>query len=356
MKKILWFIISILTLFQITYATDSCNKIVPQYAEFIWEITFWVNIRSYPCVYKSTIIKWAKKWEQYKIISKVDWWYKVILNDWTYARIRDKAIKKIWELSKKDKWTEIIKKEYILTNDDYKIINKITSKISKIVNERWYKYKNIFVSKLQKLLITKNRNERFIKIVNKIIENTKKINLKENSLILYKKFNIDIEKVKDYWLTLHNNERKKLWLSPLSYDERLNSTAYEWAIISQDKWDLDHRRNPSDSTYDYKKIEKWFRERWVKCKIKARTTSSESIWKFSYRCSDSDCTKQLYKSTKEIFDLYMAEKWTSYTPHYRAIVHKYITKLWLWFAISGPDNEWFYNYYMITHYCTEFED
>ncbi len=358
MKKLILFLVIYLISFQVTFATDACNKIILQKAEFVWEVIKWVNVRSYPCIYKSRVLRWAKIWEQFKIIAKVDGYYKIRLINWKIVWIWDKSIKKIWELAKEDKWQEIKKiiKPYKLNYNDYIIINKINKKIEKIINNRWYKYKNVFINKLQKLLVKKVKSKKFIVIVNQIIKNIKKVNLNENALNLYKKFHIDIEKVKDYWLKLHNNERKKIWLAPISYDKRLNNSAYEWAIISKDKWNLNHRRNYFDSTYDYKKIENWFRERWVKCKIKARTTSSESIWKFSYRCFDSNCTDELYKSTKEIFDLYMAEKWTSYTPHYRAIVHKYITKLWLWFSISGPDNEWFYNYYMITHYCTEFED
>lgn len=358
MKNIVLIIITFFLFLPFSYATDSCEKIILQEAEFIWEITFWSNVRSYPCVNKSKILRWAKTWEQYKVIAKVDWWYKVKMDNWDIAWIWDKAIKKVWELDEQDKWQEIIvkiKEPYKLTTSDYAYVNKITARIKKLVNKKWYKYKDLLVNALQKYLIKKNRSEKIIAVINEVIKNTKKVSLKDNSLTHYKKFNINIDKVKEYWLNLHNIERKKLWLPSFSYDDRLDNTAYERSMESLDKWVLDHRREAWETNYDYKKIENWFQERWVKCKVKNRTTSSESIWKFAYLCDDSDCSDDLYKTTKTIFDIYMAEKWTSYDLHYRAIAHSNITKIWLWFGIKGPDHEWFYDYYITTHYCTEFE-
>ena len=125
-----------------------------------------------------------------------------------------------------------------------------------------------------------------------------------------------------------------------------------------EKWIMDHKRNYWDASYDYHKIEKWFQERWVKCKPKNRVTSSESIWKFWYYCKDNECTDELLKSVKQIFDIYMAEKWQSYDLHYRAITHASISKMWVWIAIKKSEDEWFnnyYDYYITTHYCTEFD-
>jgi hypothetical protein len=170
-------------------------------------------------------------------------------------------------------------------------------------------------------------------------------------------YNINKNIIDRYWLNLHNNARKKRQLWTYSYDLRLQNTAIEWSYNNFDKKSMDHKRESFDSWYDYPKIEDWFQERWVNCKVKWRTTTSESIWKYGFYCTDWECTEELKLSLKEIFDIYMAEETMSYpaNAHYKAIVSPYISKMWLGITLYKADLPNYYEYYMTTHYCTEFK-
>lgn len=250
--------------------------------------------------------------------------------------------------------------EYKLSKKEILIVNKITNKIEKIINKDPLKYKDLLIKQLTKVSNKLKTWSQKKVIIDTLIKNTQKINLYNHSKNHYSKFNIDFNKVKSSWLSWHNEARKKIWVNSYSYSNILDNSAYEWSIISREKWIMEHKRNYFDSYYDYKKIEAWFNDRWVNCKVKNWTTASESIWKFWYYCKNKDCTDELIKSLKVIFDIYMAEKWLPYPQdaHYRAIVHPDLTKIWLGIALEQSfDDEYknfkSYNYYVTTHYCTE---
>jgi len=189
MRKLIIFLISVILLIQSTYATDSCEQIVLQEAEFVGEITISANVRDYPCVNKSKVIRGSKVWERYNVVAKVDWWYKVKLDNWEIVWIRDQAMKKVGELSealKEVKSVEEVKviklvakpevaneyedTQYSLTISDYVVINKIDEKIKSIIDDKGVEYKEIFIDRLAKLLNSKVRSERFVKVVEKIME------------------------------------------------------------------------------------------------------------------------------------------------------------------------------------------
>jgi hypothetical protein len=50
------------------------------------------------------------------------------------------------------------------------VINKINSRIKSIIDEKWIEYKDIFIERLAKLLNSKVRSERYVKVVEKIME------------------------------------------------------------------------------------------------------------------------------------------------------------------------------------------
>jgi hypothetical protein len=60
MRKLIIFLIPVILFIQSTYATDSCEQIVLQEAEFVGEITVSANVRDYPCVNKSKVIRGSK--------------------------------------------------------------------------------------------------------------------------------------------------------------------------------------------------------------------------------------------------------------------------------------------------------
>ena len=253
---------------------------------------------------------------------------------------------------------------YILTYKDKKIINKVVKLIEIKTKKEWTSYKEKLIKKIEQLLKKVPKAKRadvlLSELLNKIQNKSSKVKQEVNTN------NINIDQLKTNWLNWHNTERNKLWLKNFSYDDRLISTANEWSQKQKEKWSMDHKRFNYSWFYDYNDIEKWFNDRWVNCKVKNRSTSSESIWYYSYFCKKdwSNCTQEANKALKWIFDLYMAEKWKSRSvnAHYRAITHKDFTKIWFWVAIEKQQHNYEYyndsNYYKIyatTHYCTEFE-
>jgi len=117
-------------------------------------------------------------------------------------------------------------------------------------------------------------------------------------------------------------------------------------------------RFPNWPFYDYDKIWERFSDRWVRCENKSWVTASESIWKFWYYCKYWDCSDKLLKSLKVIFDIYEGEKWLWYPAdaHYRWITHSELKFIWLWISIRKTDEKDYYEYYVTTHYCSQFKN
>ncbi len=186
MRKLIIFLIPVFLFIHGAYATDSCEQIVLQEAEFVGEITVSANVRDYPCVNKSKVIRGSKVWEKFNVVAKVDGWYKVKLDNWEIVWIRDQAMKKVGELPEALKEVKVIKLEakpavkvdseefedtqYVLTNEDYVIINRIDARIKSVIDDKWAEYKEIFIERLAKLLNSKVRSERYVKVVEKIME------------------------------------------------------------------------------------------------------------------------------------------------------------------------------------------
>ncbi len=235
------------------------------------------------------------------------------------------------------------------------LINKMSSKIKKNIDDKGPEYKKNIENKITELQKNNEYNDRNLNILENIKKN---INIKESDIEYieyYKKYNIDFQVIKDKWLQWHNYERDKLWKSLYTYDDKLIKTAYEWSHIQKDKWYSTHKRNIGDSYYNYPKIEKWFNDRWVKCEIIWWMTITESIWRQSYKCSENDCTDKLIWWLQKVFNMYMKEKWLKYpnNAHYRSIINNDLSKIW--FGISIKQNKNHYDFYLTTHYCTKFK-
>jgi len=253
--------------------------------------------------------------------------------------------------------------DYILTSSDKLLVNKLSYKIQNILNKSNLETRKKLEDKINKLQNQYKNNKKLNKIFEEIKINTHLISYKNEYLNHYKQYNIDFKTIQNNWLNRHNEVRVSLWEKLYSYDERLNNTAYEWSKTqAEEKKMMSHIRNDWDKFYDYKKIEKWFNDRWVKCKVVWWATTSESIWKYWYYCNDNDCTDELDSSLKEIFNIYMSEKWLWWfaEAHYRWITHKDLTKIWLWLRIEEVYDDTYkdyrsFNYYVTTHYCTSFK-
>jgi len=208
---------------------------------------------------------------------------------------------------------------YNLNSKDYIIINKISTKINNNIKYKSYNTINNIIEKLKKIKNKYKNNKRITKILEKIIDNLNK---------KYKNtYNLD-------WLNININEIKNNWLI------------------------MTHKRNLNDKNYyNYKKITNWFDNLWIKCKLNKWITNSESIAINYFQCNKkNNCTKNLSNSLKEIFNLYYNEKGSLYpqNAHYKAIVHPWLSKIWLWLTIKKDEYD-YYKVYIVTHYCSQLE-
>lgn len=258
-------------------------------------------------------------------------------------------------------WTLLIPNvtaNYTMSSMDKRIAKVIAIKVSKEVNKKNPRFKTAWEAKFKNILKKKKSGTRSYEILSEILKYHMKMDLSIFNNRQYSTLNINQESIKRYWLTLHNNARKQESLKNYSYDSRLTNTAIEWSYNNYDKWKMDHKRRSTDGWYDYNTIENWFQERWVQCRVKGRTTTSESIAKYGFYCKDLDCSSELQESLQVIFDIYMSEKTLIYpaNAHYKAIMSPNISKMWLWLTLYKSDLPDYYEYYVTTHYCSEFEN
>lgn len=357
MKRIILLFILLLFFSSKAFATDACEKFLPQEAHFLWKITIAANLRDYPCISKSDVFWTSKIWETYEIISKVDWWYHIKYSDNQTYWIWDQAVEKVAEIETIT-W-------YTLTSKDRIIINRFIYKVDKIVQVKWLVYRQYLVKKIWQIINNWNYSDKNIAILQEVKDRISQIEIKReeveqesinlsNSSVsnTYNLANIDLSKVKETWLGWYNSVRADLLRESYSYNSTLEQTALEWSETSKQRWDITHKRNKWDVYYDYAKITSWFKDRWVVCKNVNRITHTENIWWGMYWCSDSDCTEELIWAIRSTFDFYMSEKNKSYKPHYESIVNPYFNIMWLGISIEDLWNST-YKYYLTVHFCTE---
>ncbi len=163
---------------------------------------------------------------------------------------------------------------------------------------------------------------------------------------------VDMNRVRWAWLGFYNSTRRDTWLSPYSYDTRLDNTAHSWNVeFAKWRWLNHHRRNPSDSYYSYSTITEWFKSRGVIGKVAWWSTTTENVGYGYYSCNSSDCTDSLISSIRTTYEFYMSEKWRSYDAHYKSIVQPYFTKIGLDIIVVPEERR----YYLTVHYITDFE-
>jgi len=242
---------------------------------------------------------------------------------------------------------------YNLNSKDYIIINKISTKINNNIKYKSYNTINNIIEKLKKIKNKYKNNKRITKILEKIIDN---LNKKYKNTYNLDWLNININEIKNNWLKWHNE--KRIWITKLKYSEKLNNSANLWSKEMSKIWIMTHKRNLNDKNYyNYKKITNWFDNLWIKCKLNKWITNSESIAINYFQCNKkNNCTKNLSNSLKEIFNLYYNEKGSLYpqNAHYKAIVHPWLSKIWLWLTIKKDEYD-YYKVYIVTHYCSQLE-
>ncbi len=367
-----------------TFATDSCERIVLQEANFIWKAKFASNLRSLPCIATSTVYGASKPGALYRVIAKVDARYKIRMDDGTIYWIREESIERTNNTVTnpepvKEEYVEPVYEEpvkttwYQLTLADKRMINKFVYKMSKIINERWEEYKELLVSALWELIDEYWHVPRLVALFQDAIKKLNAIEKQEENVVVNNYVNtntsvntynlnnthwkesswgIDISRVKNVWMWRYNWVRKDLWRNAYVYNSKLESTALDWSKTSKARWYMDHKRNSADSYYDYNKITSWFKDRGVVCKNIYGVTHTENIWYGSFSCNDGECTDELIKWIRSTFDFFYNEKYKSYQAHYLSMVNKYFTQIWLWIELEDKWNG-YYKYYLTVHYCTE---
>ena len=272
------------------------------------------------------------------------------------------AIDKVYEVLKIDNKTEKAKKnlmswlemtlsKFELYWKNYEIISALISKINSSIDDNTIP---IVIENIQDSTTEENMDKS---------EDEKNIVWWDMSNDEGNPYRINLSKVKETWIWRQNEVRTPIGLSNYSSSSKLEKTAEEWAEILANRGDLDvmsvHKRDLSDSYYDYNKISNWMKDRGAVCKNINKYTFSESVAWTSYYCSESatDCTYELFDGMRKSFDRYMGERERDENsrPHYNAIISPNFKTQWLWITIKEKSPTHF-EVFITTHYCTELED
>lgn len=157
---------------------------------------------------------------------------------------------------------------------------------------------------------------------------------------------VDLVKVKNIRLSLHNIERKTKSLTPFMYSSWLESTAVTWAQHLANIGTTSHKRKITDGYYSYASIKQRFINHWITFTNKEKNGQplfTENLAWNVYTCKKIDCTDDFIKAIKKSRTFFMSEKWKSYKPHYNAIMGNF-TSIGLGVALSGN------KYYLVSHY------
>ncbi|MDD2693311.1 MAG: CAP domain-containing protein [Candidatus Gracilibacteria bacterium] len=167
--------------------------------------------------------------------------------------------------------------------------------------------------------------------------------------------NVDLDRVRNTWLTWTNKVRSEQGLAPYTIDTRLNSTATEWSEYSKTRGYIIHGR-PGDgcvgvgnyTCYNFSAIDTWFKARGIDPVIIGRAKHTENIGTRGYSCSSSDCTDKLIAAVEKTFDYFLSEK--SYNGvHYKSLVNPVFTKIGVGVAVDESKGV----YYLTVHYITK---
>lgn len=160
---------------------------------------------------------------------------------------------------------------------------------------------------------------------------------------------IDLERVKDTWISWTNNARATHGLPAYTEDEQLDRTATIWSSYGRDLSYMTHARPGSSGYYDYYAIQDWFEDLGLSFQSVGGYTFTENIGRGPYSCKAEDCTDELLSAIEYTFDYFMSEAGSSYAPHYNSIMNSNFQKIG--FGIVVTDT----SYYMTVHYATILE-
>lgn len=251
-------------------------------------------------------------------------------------------------------FSPVVSAENNIAENQEKLVNSFSQKAEEIITKKWEDYRDLIIYILKEFSQRRDVKPETAFAISTLADMIKKNKDKVTWPQEFTDLNIDIETVKQTWLDWINTERKSIWVTPYTYENKLEKTALIWSQLSKSKWYIDHKISPWDSYYDYWKKAAWMKQHWVVCKNISKITFSESIGWGTFTCSDNDCTDELTEWIKSTFDFFMSEKGKSYKPHYEAIAGKLFKTMWLGITL---EKTWTnrYKYYLTNHYCTQLQ-
>lgn len=167
--------------------------------------------------------------------------------------------------------------------------------------------------------------------------------------------NVNMDKVREAWISWYNGARAKNGLSAYVYNEALNETAGNWSLYAKKRGYIDHKRAGQKSYYDYKKVGAWFAQKGVTfVRGKGKSDYVENIGWDYYSCSSTteDCTDNLIAAIKHTYNFFMSEKGKKYRAHYDSIMSKSYREIGLGIAVDPAKKR----YYLTVHYGTDVQE
>ena len=159
--------------------------------------------------------------------------------------------------------------------------------------------------------------------------------------------NINMQELKTTRMDRHNQERARVGLPLYTGNALLDASAQNWAEYLKSLGTTTHRRTKKDGYYNYRSVKDRFGDQWVQFTWSAGNLLSESLGWGLFSCKQADCTPALLKAIKKTFAYFMAERYSSWRPHYNGIVMKEFMNIGFGLAINKN------KYYLVTHYGQE---
>ncbi|MFH0838150.1 MAG: S-layer homology domain-containing protein [Patescibacteria group bacterium] len=139
---------------------------------------------------------------------------------------------------------------------------------------------------------------------------------------------VDMNEVRNQWLSWHNQVRANRGIGSLTYNNGLNYSSSVWAKDNKNSKELTHNRPGGQSLTD------WFSDLGIVFKDLTGMIYGESLGLRTFRCKSSDCTNEAIEAARFIFDAFMAEEGTSYTSHYDNVIEPDFVELGLGIAVN----------------------
>lgn len=159
---------------------------------------------------------------------------------------------------------------------------------------------------------------------------------------------IDMEKVRNTWLSWNNDKRSQAGLTPYKLNIHLSKTATLWSEHAAEKGSIDHKRYGKKAYYDFWAIRDWFKEQGLTFKKIGGQEFVENIGWGVYTCNEYDCTQELIRGIESTFSFFYNEKGKKYRPHYESLMSDTYKEIGVGIDLDQKAKK----YYLTVHYAT----